>query len=422
MIRHALVAVGLVALLVWSPSTATGVRPPRVEGRVVDAVARTALADAILTIGDNELRTDAQGRFTLDVADAGVLHVRAHGYWRADIAIRALRQPQAEVPLKPFRPKALYLSMYGVGDRKLRTAALELLATTELNALVIDVKGDRGLIPYRSAIALAAQVGAQRVITISDLPALVNTLHDQGIYAIARIVVFKDNLLALGRTDLAVRRRTGAVYRDRENLAWTNPHSQEVLDYNIGVATEAAKAGFDEIQFDYARLPDATGLVFDLPWTEQNRAAAIDGLLTRARIALTPYNVFLAVDVFGYACWNVDDTKIGQKLEHLARIVDYLSPMLYPSSFQFGIPGYRNPVQHPAEIIRISLERAVTRTHVPPVHFRPWLQAFRDYAFGGRPFDADEIRSQINAAEEFGADGWMLWNPQNRYSAGGLKP
>jgi len=79
-------------------------------------------------------------------------------------------------------------------------------------------------------------------------------------------------------------------------------------------------------------------------------------------------------------------------------------------------------VQHPSEIIRTSLERAATRTHVPPVHFRPWLQAFRDYAFGGRPFDADEIRSQINAAEEFGADGWMLWNPQNRYSAGGLKP
>jgi hypothetical protein len=163
-----------------------------------------------------------------------------------------------------------------------------------------------------------------------------------------------------------------------------------VLDYNIGVAIEAAKAGFDEIQFDYARLPDATGLVFDLPWTEQNRAAAIDGLLKRARIALTPYNVFLAVDVFGYVCWNVDDTKIGQKLEQLANIVDYLSPMLYPSSFQFGIPGYRNPVQHPSEIIRISLERAATRTHVPPVHFRPWLQAFRDYAFGGRPFDADE--------------------------------
>jgi hypothetical protein len=406
-----------VALLAWYPSAATSVHPPRVDGRVVDAVTRTTIADAILTIGDEELRTDPQGRFTFDVPDAGVLHVRAQGYVRAEIAISALRQPHAEVSLKPFRPKALYLSMYGVGDRKLRTSALELLATTELNALVIDVKGDRGLIPYRSAIALAAQVGAQRVITISDLPALVNNLHDQGVYAIARIVVFKDNLLALGRPELAVRRHTGAVYRDRENLAWTNPHSQEVVNYNIGVAIEAAKAGFDEIQFDYARLPDATGLVFDMPWTEQNRAAAIDGLLKRARIALTPYNVFLAVDVFGYVCWNVDDTKIGQKLEHLAHIVDYLSPMLYPSSFQFGIPGYRNPVEHPSEIIRISLERGRVRTHVPPVHFRPWLQAFRDYAFGGRPFDADEIRSQINAAEEFGADGWMLWNPQNRYSA-----
>jgi hypothetical protein len=422
MIRHALVALVLLALLAWRPRAATSGDPVRVDGRVVDAVTRTAIADAILTIGDTELRTDPQGRFAFDVPDADLLHVRAHGYLRADMAIRALRQPHAEVSLKPFRPKALYLSMYGVGDKKLRTAALELLDTTELNALVIDLKGDRGLVPYRSAIALAAQVGAQRVITISDLPALVKSLHDKGIYAIARIVVFKDNLLAVGRPDLAVRRSSGAIYRDRENLAWTNPHSQEVWNYNIGVASEAAMAGFDEIQFDYARLPDATGLVFDMPWTEQNRAAAIDGLLKRARTVLTPYNVFLAVDIFGYVCWNVDDTKIGQKLEHLAEIVDYLSPMLYPSSFQFGIPGYRNPVQHPSEIIRISLERGRARTRVPPVHFRPWLQAFRDYAFGGRPFDADEIRAQINAAEEFGADGWMLWNPQNRYSAGGLRP
>ena len=99
-----------------------------------------------------------------------------------------------------------------------------------------------------------------------------------------------------------------------------------------------------------------------------------------------------------------------------------MSPMLYPSSFQFGIPGYRNPVEHPYQIVRLSLEQAQRRTHLPSVRFRPWLQAFRDYAFGGRPFTADEIRSQIKAAEDFGAGGWMLWNPQNKYSAPDLTP
>jgi hypothetical protein len=422
MIRPPVFALLLLALLPWLYAGTTNEPGLRVNGRVVDAVTRTPIADAILTIGDKERRSDPQGLFVLDVADADVVRVRAHGYVRADVALQALRTADADVRLKPFRPKALYLSLYGVGDKKLRTAALALLETTELNALVIDLKGDRGLVPYRSTVALATQVGAQRVITISDLPTLVTDLRQRGIYTIARIVVFKDSLLALGRPALAVRKPDGSVFRDREGLAWTNPYSHDVWNYNIGIAVEAAKAGFDEIQFDYVRLPDATGLAYEMPWTEQNRVAAIDGFLTEARKALTPFNVFLAADVFGYICWNPGDTKIGQKLEHLAGIVDYVSPMLYPSSFQFGIPGYRNPVEHPYQIVRLSLEQARQRTHLPPVRFRPWLQAFRDYAFGGRPFTAGEIRAQIKAAEDVGADGWMLWNPHNQYSAVDLKP
>ena len=422
MIRTLLRVLPLLALFAGVNTGTTTALALRVNGRVVDDVTRTPIANAILTTGDKALRSDPQGLFALDVADAAVVRVRAQGYAREDVTVQALRAPAAEVRLKPFRPKALYLSMYGVGDRKLRGAALALIETKALNALVIDLKGDRGLVPYRSAIALTAQVGAQRVITITDLPALVTDLRRRGIYTIARIVAFKDNLLAVGVPTLALRRPGGAVFRDREGLAWTNPYSHDVWTYNINIAVEAAKAGFDEIQFDYVRLPDAAGLAYEKPWTQQNRESAIDGFLGEARKALTPFNVFLAADVFGYICWNSDDTKIGQNLEHLAGIVDYLSPMLYPSSFQFGIPGYRNPIEHPYEIVRLSLDHALQRTHLPPVHFRPWLQAFRDYAFGGRPFTAGEIRSQIKAADDFGADGWMLWNPHNQYSAADLKP
>jgi hypothetical protein len=195
-----------------------------------------------------------------------------------------------------------------------------------------------------------------------------------------------------------------------------------VWTYNISIALEAARAAFDEIQFDYARLPDTTGLAYERPWTEETREAAIDGFFAEARKALTPLNVFLAADVFGYVCWNLGDTKIGQKLEHLAGVVDYVSPMLYPSSFQYGIPGYRNPVEHPYQVVHLSLDEAQRRTGLPAVHFRPWLQAFRDYAFGGRTFTAGEVRTQIKAAEDFGADGWMIWNPHNEYSARDFTP
>jgi hypothetical protein len=254
-----------------------------------------------------------------------------------------------------------------------------------------------------------------------DLAGLLSTLRQRGIYTIARIVVFKDDPLATARADPAVRRRDGSIYRDREELAWTDPHQAEVRAYNISVAREVANAGFDEIQFDYARLPDATGLVYREPDTMQNRVAAIGGFLREARTALVPNNVFLAIDIFGYVCWNPDDTRIGQQLERIAEVVDYISPMLYPSSFQVGIPGYRNPAQHPYEIVRRSLERALERTGVPPVRFRPWLQAFPDYAFGAGAFTAGQVRAQIRAAEGIRTNGWMIWNPHNRYSRADVK-
>jgi hypothetical protein len=322
-----------------------------------------------------------------------------------------------EIRLVPFKPKALYLSFFGIGDRTLREAALKLIEETELNALVIDVKGDRGLIPYKSSVALASEVGAQRIITIKDMNDLMKSLKERGIYTIARIVVFKDNLLALARHDLTVKTRNGEIWHDREDLAWVDPFQKEVWDYNIDIAVEAAQHGFDEIQFDYVRFPDAIGLQFSMANTEENRVKAISGFLTEARKRILPYNVFLAADVFGYVCWNLNDTSIGQRIEDLAPLVDYVSPMLYPSGFQYGIPGYRIPVAHPREIVSLSLKRAKERTHLPSIRFRPWLQAFRDYAFDGRYFTGVEVREQINGAEEFGSDGWMLWNPRNDYTA-----
>ena len=389
----------------------------RVTGRIVDAASGRPVADAILTTGNREQRADSDGLFDVEIPPGSVIRARAPGYLQADVHAQASNASPVDIRLAPFRPKALYLTVYGIGSLALRTEALRLIDTTELNALVIDMKGDRGIVPYRSAVPLATAIGAQRVITIPDLPQLVAMLKARGIYTIARIVVFKDDRLASSRSDLALRRSGGSLFRDREGLAWANPYDADVWAYNIALAVEAAKAGFAEIQFDYARLPDATGIAYSRTSTQANREAAIDGFLRAARTALARYNVFIAVDVFGYVCWNTNDTRIGQTLEHLAAIVDYVSPMLYPSSFQFGIPGYRNPVEHPGAIVKLSLEQAARRTCRSPLHFRPWVQAFRDYAFGGSAFTTEQIRKQIDAAESFGADGWMVWNAQNRYQA-----
>jgi hypothetical protein len=245
-------------------------------------------------------------------------------------------------------------------------------------------------------------------------------LHGRGLYAIARIVVFKDDPVASSRPDLAVKTSNGKLFVDREGLAWTDPFNRTVWDYNIGLAIEAAREGFDEIQFDYVRFPDQKGLEFSKSNTEENRTRAIVDFLSEARTQLLPYNVFLSADNFGYVCWNTGDTGIGQCFADIGPVVDYISPMLYPSSFQFGIPGLRNPLDDPYRIVFASLERAKKRTGSPAFTFRPWLQAFDDYAFDRRKFGKLQLEQQIKAAQDAGADGWLLWDPRNRYPTDAL--
>ncbi len=390
------------------------------SGIVVDALTCKPIPGAFVTLGNTVVRTSQGGRFQIG-GEGAVLGLRAYGYRRREVPVIDLKEDET-LSLAPFKPKALYLSSYGAANTRLRESALDIIGKTDLNAVVIDVKSDRGRIAYKTDVPLATEIGAQKMITIKHIKRLMDDLHKEGIYTIARIVVFKDNVLALARPDLAVRTAGGAIWRDREGLAWTDPFSRQVWDYNIDIAIEAARDGFDEIQFDYVRFPDAKGLVFSRPTTRESRVSAISGFLAEARRRLIPYNVFLSADIFGYVIWNRNDTGIGQNLDEMAQQVDYISPMLYPSGFQYGIPGYPNPVLHPHQIVYLSLRKAEERTGLPAVRFRPWLQAFRDYAFGGKPFDGEEIAAQIDAAQTFGSDGWMLWNPRNVYTTAGLRP
>jgi hypothetical protein len=395
-------------------------------GKVVDFFTEKPIKGAFVTMNHDVTETDANGMFTVKTASDRVL-VRAYGYLRAEqnvsmpfITSLPITSPVL-IKLVPFTPKALYLSFFGIGSSALREPALRLIENTELNALVIDVKGDRGMIPYRSAIPLASEIGAQKIITVRDMKGLIQSLKEKGIYTIARIVVFKDNLLAFARPELAIKAPGGAIWLDKEKLAWVDPSRKAVWEYNIDIAEEAARLGFDEIQFDYVRFPDAKGVAFSVPNTEENRVNSVTGFLKEARQRLAPYNVFLAADLFGYISWNLNDTLIGQRIEDVAPILDYFCPMLYPSGFQFGIPGYRLPVAYPYEIVYLTLKKGRERAGTQPNRFRPWMQSFRDYAFDKRHFTAKEIRDQIDAAEKFGSNGWMLWNPQNRYTADGLK-
>lgn len=379
---------------------------------VTDAASGHPVPGATVNAGGTTQVTAADGTVHIPLPDdtgGATVSVRAPGYARAQATLDA-EEPRT-VALTRQKPKAVYLSVYGIADRTLREGALALQGNTAINALVIDMKGDRGQTPYpstaRSAIGAEAHAPGP-VPRVSDLAAPLKALHGRGLFLIARIVAFMDDPLAQAHPEWAVRDAQGNIWQDREQLRWIDPTIRAAWAHNLDLAEEAARLGFDEIQFDYLRFPDAGGLVFSEANTRAHRVAAITGFLAAARERLRPYNVFLAADIFGYVCWNLDDTAIGQQIETLGESVDFIWPMLYPSGFTWGLPGCRRPTEHPGEIVARSLAEAMRRTGLAGVRFRPWLQAFRDYAFDYCEFDYDEIREQVEAADAAGTNGWML--------------
>ena len=418
--RLTLLIAGLLASFVsGAPGPASAV-----TGRVVSAETKAPIEGATVTLGDQTVLTNRNGDYDVPGV-SGTVRVRAAAFARRDVPLSAAGdalEGMEPIGLTPFQPRAIYLSLHGIASTKLREGAMELVRSKKVNAFVIDVKSDRGEVAFKVDNPMAEQIGAQKLIMVRDMKGLLAGLKEQGVYTIARIVVFKDNLLATAHPEWAVRLQGGKFFQDRERLRWVDPFRKEVWDYNIAIAAAAAEAGFDEVQFDYVRFPDSKKGVFSRPVDTESRTDAITGFLMEAKRKLAPWNVFTAANIFGYVCWNENDTDIGQKIDHVINAVDIVSPMLYPSGFRFGIPGYRNPVQHPYELIDLTLRRCRERVGVSPLRFRPWLQAFRDYAFGGRVFDGAAVNAQVRGTANFGTGSYMLWNPRNVYPTDGYNP
>ena len=398
--------------------------PGSVTGRVLGPD-RQPVAGASLVLDGKEIRTDATGTFTLTTSSDRPLLVKLPGY--AKVKVEPTRAA-VDVKLRRQVVKAAYLTYYGVADRKIRGRVLDLIDRTELNAVVIDVKGDRGWILYRTEVPLAVAAGAQGPVTCKDFDGLLAEL--QGARASTRSRASSTSRTTCSpthRPELAIiDTRTGKPWIDRENLAWVDPFRTEVWDYNIAIAREAVRKGFDEVQFDYVRFPTDGKLAaarYSKPNTKETRLPAIAGFLERARRELGPTGAFVGADVFGYTAFNENDTDIGQRIEELAPHLDYLCPMVYPSGYHVGIPGYRNPVAEPLP------DRARERAADPQALDRP---AGRRCARGCRTSGTTRSTSgssacrrsaaQIKGSDDAGGLGFMLWNPENDYTGAALRP
>jgi hypothetical protein len=246
------------------------------------------------------------------------------------------------------------------------------------------------------------------------LTKLTKELRRDGFIVTARLVVFKDDHLAIARPDLAVRVKGGALYRDFKWGRWVDPYSEEVRLYNEKIAEIAALSGVDEVQFDYVRFP-AEGNYQDAYYTfDQKGISRVDIIcqfLADVKNNLKKYNISLGVDIFGVTAWQkeYDIEGLGQDLKKMAEYIDVLSPMFYPSHFHSGYDGFDNPGEYPYYFVNTGVKRAKMILGKTKVKIIPWIQGFN---LRSPNFGTEYILAQTKACPE----GFLVWNAANNYS------
>ncbi|MFA6322899.1 MAG: putative glycoside hydrolase [Candidatus Buchananbacteria bacterium] len=324
----------------------------------------------------------------------------------------------ADFLVKPqkIENKGIYLTAYIAGMKQRREELVDLINQTELNSVVIDVKDYSGMIFFDTNLAEVDKIGAED-IRISDLKNWLKYLKQQGIYTIARITVFQDPYLAENKPEIALKSKSGGIWRDKKGLAWVDPTQRYVWEYNINLAKETAKLGFDEINFDYIRFPsdgDIKQIVYANLDKNGDKSKVMADFYQYLDQSLTFYPVLTSGDMFGMVLWRNDGLNIGQRFEDAAPHFDYICPMVYPSHYPPGFKDFANPADHPYEIVFQSLDRVKNAKYRAKV--RPWLQAFDM----GAVYDDQKIRLQKKATYDSGGYGWLLWNASNRYTNKGL--
>jgi len=380
------------------------------DGTIIDKKTLEPISKAIVSDSKKSIYSDENGFFSI-LSDEKKYHVKAYGYRPYSFD---KDQNQSVIELESIKIKALYLTFWGANIHSKTVArALKIIDKTEVNTLVVDVKNEYGSTSFRTKFAQANDYGASKDRTIGDIEDFIKLMKSKNIYLVARVVVFKDELQASNNEEYAIKNEDGTIWRNHDKMAWVDPFDKRSHDYTISIAEEAAKVGFDEINFDYIRFPAKAGLKLSKESTEENRLNAIESFLSSAQTRLRKYGVFISVDTYGNICWESGDNGIGQSVESLAKHSDYISPMLYPSGFASGSFYFEHPSEHPYEVIR----RSITNIHdtIDPVRIRPWLQYFKDYAHKKRLYNKFEVNEQIRASNDANASGWMLWSPSSRY-------
>ncbi len=332
-----------------------------------------------------------------------------------DSAVSAPKDSAVPAPALPAI-RALYVNRFAAQSTKRMHQLLAIADSTEINALVIDMKDEFGLNYLSADSSIARNAGTQT--KIRDVRALLDSLKAHQVLAVARLVVYKDSVASRVNPDDVIRRPDGSAWRDHKGLSWVNPYSARIQAYNLSVAEELVRMGFGEIQWDYIRFPEPYKSLPPQVFPNsdgQSKPDAIAAFLQKAQTRLHALGARSTADVFGLVTSVPGPLEVAQHWEKLAPVTDVLLPMVYPSHYPRGALGVARPNADPYAIVNKAITRAKQRNDALGLtgeRVRPYLQAF---SLGQPPYGAAEVRQQIKAVYDAGYNGWVLWHPGSKY-------
>lgn len=331
----------------------------------------------------------------------------------------------------PKQVKGIYMTSWVAGMPVLRESVIKIAEKTEVNTILIDIKDYTGDIAFSVNDPTLKAYGADDH-RIRDLDTLIAELHSKGIYVIGRVAAFQDPHMVATHPELAVKRASdGKIWKDRKGISWIDAGAKPQWDYLVQIGKEAYARGFDEINYDYIRFPsDGNMKDISYPFSEnKQKHLVIKDFFAYVAQNLKPTGAIVSADLFGMTTTNKDDLGIGQIIEDALVSFDYVCPMVYPSHYPATWNGFKNPADHPYDVIKISMTGAIdklntlknatstpadVKAHLSINQLRPWLQDFNL----GATYTSTEVRAQIKATYDIGLNSWLIWSPSNKYSPG----
>ena len=412
--------------------------PTLLQGQVKDQTGRS-LSQALVTLTPKTgqpatTTTDTGGMFSFKNApDSGTVSAHAPGYQAS--AVSFSRSVQVSLTLQSFKVEAAYVAPADIAGPSTFQTVMGALYPTDLTAVVVDIKDESGKVLYDSKVPEAASAIAGDDKRIPDMAAMLKTFKDHKLYTIARIVCFQDPVLTDLKPDWTLKSlSTGKPWADTAGYNWINPYNQDAWNYYLGLAQEAAAAGFDEVDFDGLHFPvlgDLKDINYGQTSDETSRKTAINNFLIEARKRLAPLGVYTSVTVLGSALVESGDLGIGMDVSAMAPNVDYISPRIYPDEWGAGAFGIDQPVAKPYDLVQQSLLSARSRLGDRLKQVRPWLEDFNPPPPTGNPpppvvtYGESQIRDEIRAVDEIqttDAAGWILYNPNSHYNTAAFTP